>query len=77
MGIWKNRNWKIDPHSQHVIDDLKKDRGIALIDPHGDTCETVLDYIPSHRINDTVYFNPADKDNPITLDDVLWERLAE
>ncbi len=50
-----------------IIDDFKKDRGVAYIDPHGDTCEILLDYIPSHRINDTIYFNPADKDYPITI----------
>jgi len=50
-----------------AIDDLKKDRGVAYIDPHGDACEILLDYIPSHRINDVIYFNPADKDFPINL----------
>jgi len=50
-----------------IIDDFKKDRGVTYIDPHGDTCDVLLDYIPSHRINDTVYFNPADKDFPITI----------
>ena len=50
-----------------VIDDFKKDRAVALIDPHGDSCENLLDYIPSHRINDTIYFNPADHDNPIII----------
>ena len=49
------------------IDDFKKDRGIGIIDPHGDLCDDVLDYIPSHRINDTIYFNPADRDFPIVL----------
>jgi len=50
-----------------AIDDLKKDRGIAYIDPHGDACEVLLDYIPRHRIEDTIYFNPADRDFPISL----------
>ena len=50
-----------------AIDDLKKDRGIAIIDPHGDLSEIVLDYIPKHRINDVIYFNPADKDYPIVI----------
>lgn len=50
-----------------AIDDLKKDRGLAVIDPHGDLVETLLDYIPSHRINDTIYFNPADRDYPIPI----------
>lgn len=50
-----------------AIDDLKKDRGLAVIDPHGDLCEILLDYIPSHRINETIYFNPADKEHPIIV----------
>ena len=50
-----------------VIDDLKKGRGVAIIDPHGDLSETILDYIPASRINDVVYFNPVDRDRPIKL----------
>jgi hypothetical protein len=50
-----------------AIDDLKKGRGVGLIDPHGDTCEDILDYIPKNRINDTVYFNPTDRDHPIVV----------
>jgi hypothetical protein len=50
-----------------VIDDLKKGRGVAVIDPHGDLCEDILEYIPKSRINDTIYFNPADRDFPIII----------
>jgi len=50
-----------------AIDDLKKGRGLAVIDPHGDLCEIILDYIPKSRIADVVYFNPADKDYPIVI----------
>lgn len=50
-----------------VIDDIKKGRGVGVIDPHGDTVETVLDYIPSNRINDVVYFNPADREYPVVI----------
>jgi hypothetical protein len=50
-----------------AIDDLKKDRGLAVIDPHGDLSEIILDYIPKRRINDVIYFNPADKDYPIII----------
>ncbi len=48
-----------------AINDLKNDEGLAVIDPHGDLIETILDYIPSHRINDVIYFNPADKNERI------------
>ncbi|MBP7119352.1 DUF87 domain-containing protein [Candidatus Woesebacteria bacterium] len=50
-----------------VIDDIKKGRGVGVIDPHGELCETVLNYIPSNRINDTVYFNPADREYPMII----------
>ena len=47
-----------------AIDDLKKGRGMAVIDPHGDLIEILLDYIPKDRINDVIYFNPADSHPP-------------
>lgn len=50
-----------------AIDDLKKDRGLAIIDPHGDLCDVILNYVPKRRINDVIYFNPADKDYPIVI----------
>jgi hypothetical protein len=50
-----------------AVDDFKKGRGVAFIDPHGDSAESLLSYIPSHRINDVVYFNPSDREYPISL----------
>jgi hypothetical protein len=50
-----------------AIDDIKKGRGMAIIDPHGDLSEIILDYIPARRINDVIYFNPADTDYPIAI----------
>lgn len=50
-----------------AIDDFKKGRGAAYLDPHGDSAELLLNYIPKERINDTIYFNPADRDFPIIL----------
>jgi len=50
-----------------AVDDMKKKQGVAVIDAHGDLSEILLDYIPSHRINDVCYLNPADKDHPFSL----------
>lgn len=50
-----------------AIDDFKKGRGVAFIDPHGDSAEVLLNYIPGKRMNDVVYFNPADREYPISL----------
>jgi type IV secretory pathway TraG/TraD family ATPase VirD4 len=40
---------------------------MAIIDPHGDLCDTILNYIPARRINDVVYFNPADREYTVNL----------
>ena len=50
-----------------AIDDMKKKHGIAVIDPHGDLSEILLDYIPSHRINETCYLDPSDKQHPFSI----------
>jgi len=50
-----------------AINDLKNDEGLCIIDPHGDLVETLLDYIPSHRINDVVYFDPSDTDRTVQI----------
>lgn len=48
-----------------VMSDIMAGHGVCYIDPHGDTAEKILGYIPSNRINDVVYFNPADLDYPV------------
>jgi len=48
-----------------ILSDIHKGHGCCLIDPHGDTAEKILDFIPSNRINDVIYFNPADTDYPV------------
>jgi CxxC-x17-CxxC domain-containing protein len=50
-----------------AIQDIKHGKGIAFIDPHGDTAEKLIRAIPSDRINDVIYFNPADQDFPIAF----------
>lgn len=50
-----------------AIDDIRRDRGIGIIDPHGDLSETILDYIPNRRMNDVVYLEPFDKQRPFHL----------
>lgn len=48
-----------------IINDMNAGHGIALVDPHGDLVEKMLEYVPNNRINDIVYFNPADAEHPI------------
>jgi type IV secretory pathway TraG/TraD family ATPase VirD4 len=55
-----------------ILNDIYGNEGVCFIDPHGDAVETLLDYIPSFRLKDVIYFNPADTDYPIPLN-VLGE----
>ncbi|MFA5030185.1 MAG: type IV secretion system DNA-binding domain-containing protein [Patescibacteria group bacterium] len=48
-----------------IVQDIRKGFGVSVVDPHGDLVENVLNFIPSYRINDVIYFNPADIDFPI------------
>lgn len=60
--IGKSGTGKTTLIANMAIDDIRKGKGVAIIDPHGDLCQTILDYIPASRINDCCYFNPADPD---------------
>src|SRR3989344_4792385 len=48
-----------------ILADIYAGHGCCYVDPHGDTAERLIDYIPSWRINDVVYFNPSDVEHPI------------
>ena len=48
-----------------ILADVYAGHGCCYIDPHGDTAEKLIDFIPSHRINDVIYYNPADTAFPM------------
>ncbi len=48
-----------------TLSDVFQDQGFAVIDPHGDYAVNVMRYIPAHRVEDVVYFNPSDTSFPI------------
>jgi len=50
-----------------VIADIKAGRGVAVVDPHGEFAEKILDFVPENRIDDVIYFNPADLEYPIAF----------
>ena len=50
-----------------TISDINSPYGFAVIDPHGDYARNVLSRIPESRINDVVYFNPADVEFPVAF----------
>jgi len=63
--VGKTGMGKTEMMKNMAIQDIQAGRGIGFIDPHGEAAESLLDFIPSRRINDVIYFNPADIDYPI------------
>ena len=58
-----------------TIQDIQSGRGVAVVDPHGEYAEKMLDFIPAERVNDVIYFNPADTDFPLAFN--IMEKVSE
>ena len=50
-----------------ALSDTFYNQGYCIIDPHGDFAIDNLRFIPKHRIQDVVYFNPADTQYPVAF----------
>lgn len=64
-----------------AISDIRNGEGVAVIDPHGDLINILLDYIPASRLNDVCYFNPADREytyplNPLEVQNKEQKELV-
>ncbi len=57
-------NWA---DSLHARSHIHAGRGLALIDPHGDLSDAILDCIPPSRTNDVVLFDAGDRDFPLAF----------
>ena len=47
-----------------IVNDIHKNRGVAVIDPHGDLADSLLQHIPARRTKDLVLFDATDRANP-------------
>jgi len=50
-----------------AIDDIQSGRGLAFIDPHGESADRLLHFIPKERKDDVIYFRPFDAEFPIAF----------
>lgn len=48
-----------------ALSDVFHNQGYAIIDPHGDFAINNLRFVPPSRVNDVIYFNPADTAFPV------------
>ncbi|MEK7085672.1 MAG: DUF87 domain-containing protein, partial [Patescibacteria group bacterium] len=59
-----------------IRQDLKNGNGLCVIDPHGALIEDILPFIPRHRADDVIYFDPSDMERPLginILEGDTWE----
>lgn len=50
-----------------VQQDMEKGHGFAVLDPHGDLVEQIMERIPEDRIKDVVIIDPSDADYPVGI----------
>ena len=50
-----------------VISDIRSGKGVAVVDPHGEFAQKILDFVPENRVDDVIYFNPSDINYPIAF----------
>ncbi len=50
-----------------AISDIQAGFGLAFIDPHGESAEQLLNFIPENRLKDIIYFCPFDTAYPIAF----------
>ncbi len=75
--LWKTGMWKSTLLENMIIDDIRKGRWVAVIDPHWDLAEAVIGFIPKSRTNQTIIFDPSDTEWPIAfnmLEDISPEQ---
>ncbi|OHA13618.1 MAG: hypothetical protein A2909_00750 [Candidatus Tagabacteria bacterium RIFCSPLOWO2_01_FULL_39_11] len=57
-----------------VLQDIVSGKGVCMIDPHGPSVEVVLGQIPKERIEDVIYFDPADTSRPMGLNMLEYDK---
>jgi Type IV secretion-system coupling protein DNA-binding domain len=60
-----------------ISQDLERGYGVALVEPHGDLSQEVLDLVPRERIRDVIYLNPGDLDWPVGFNPLEGVREPE
>ncbi len=50
-----------------ALQDMLNGDGFAFVDPHGDVAERLMSMVPRERVEDVIYFCPADMDFPLGL----------
>ena len=60
-----------------IIQDIEQGKGIAVLDPHGDLIDNILEYIPEERHEKVILLDPADEEYPIGFNIMTAHNEAE
>ncbi len=66
-SIGKTGMGKTNMIQNMAIQDIRRGKGVGIIDPHGEFAQDCLRSVPRERIQDVIYFNPADLNYPISM----------
>ncbi len=50
-----------------IMQDIRDGKGLAVMDPHGELVEDIMQLIPPERAEEVIYFNPSDTERPMGL----------
>lgn len=50
-----------------LFSDIQSGKGVGVVDPHGDLADRVIDFVPPHRTNDVILFDPSDREYPVAF----------
>ncbi len=73
--IGKTGTGKTELLKDLIMQDIKNNKGLCFMDPHGDAIEDLLSLIPPERAEDVIYFDPGDTERPMGLN--LLEAYTE
>lgn len=63
--IGKTGTGKSEFLKQMIMQDITNGEGLAVVDPHGDLIEDILQMIPPERAEDVILFDPGDTERPM------------
>ena len=50
-----------------AMEDIRKGKGVGVLDPNGDLIQDILASIPQERVDDLILFDPTDIDRPLGM----------
>jgi len=62
---------------QLIVSDMQAGRGLALIDPHGDLADAILEHVPKQRTNEVIVFDAGDREFPLAFNPLACSRTEQ